>query len=84
MSSRIKLILGVVVALILSLIVGVYVLLTRYDCEDLKPLISKATLDATGRELTIGGDINLDIGFRPTIVLTDIKFQNALWGSVQN
>ncbi|GJQ58927.1 MAG: cell envelope biogenesis protein AsmA [Candidatus Scalindua sp.] len=67
--------------MILSLIVGVYVLLTRYDCEDLKPLISKATLDATGRELTIGGDINLDIGFRPTIVLTDIKFQNALWGS---
>ncbi len=81
MSRKIRLILGIGVALVLFFVVGVYILLTRYDCNDLKPLISQATLDATGRKLTIDGDINLDIGFRPTIVLTDIKFQNAPWGS---
>ncbi len=81
MRSRIKLILGIVTALVLSFITLVYVLLARYDCNYLKPLISKATMDATGIELTIDGGINLDMGFRPTIVLTDIGFQNASWGS---
>ncbi len=81
MRSRIKLIMGIAATLILSFITIVYVLLARYDCDYLKPLISKATMNATGRGLTIDGDINLDIGIRPTIVLTDIGVQNASWGS---
>jgi len=37
--------------------------------------------DATGRELNIGGEIDLVIGFSPALVVTDVTFANASWGS---
>lgn len=81
MGTKLKWIMGIGVALIVALIVALYVILSVYDFNNLKPQIAKAARDATGRELTIGGDIDLDIGLTPALVLTDIKFQNAPWGS---
>lgn len=78
---RLKWILGVAVALMLALIVTVYAILSSYDFNDLKPRIVQAVKDATGRELTLGGDIELDIGLTPTLVVVDVSFQNAPWGS---
>ncbi|MDB9823110.1 AsmA family protein [Deltaproteobacteria bacterium] len=72
---------GIVAGLIIILLIAVYFILSSYDFNDLKPQIAKAALEATGRELTIGGDIDLEIGLTPTLVLTDIKFQNAPWGT---
>ncbi|MBW1753436.1 MAG: AsmA family protein, partial [Deltaproteobacteria bacterium] len=60
--------------LIVVLIVTVCAILLSYDYNDLKPQIAKAVWNATGRELTIGGDIKLKLGLIPAIVLTDIKF----------
>ena len=37
--------------------------------------------EATGRELKLDGDINLAFGFSPALVVTDITFANASWGS---
>ncbi|MFC1532167.1 AsmA family protein [Thermodesulfobacteriota bacterium] len=81
MGRILKWVIGIVAALIIVLVVAVYVILSRYDFNDLKPQIAKAAQEATGRELTIGGDIDFKIGFTPSLVLTDIKFQNAPWGS---
>ena len=78
---RLKWILGVAVALILALIVTVYAILSSYDFNDFKPTIARAVKDATGRELTLGGDIELDIGLTPVLVVEDVSFQNAPWGS---
>jgi uncharacterized protein involved in outer membrane biogenesis len=72
---------GIIALVILLMVLSVYVILSRFDLNELKPQISKAVLESTGRELTINGDINLDIGFTPILVLTDINFQNAPWGS---
>jgi uncharacterized protein involved in outer membrane biogenesis len=44
-------------------------------------LIAKAVKEATGRELNIKGDIDIDIGIRPTIVVEDVSFQNAAWSA---
>jgi len=67
--------------LIVVLIVTVCAILLSYDYNEFKPQIAKAVWNATGRELTIGGDIKLKLGLIPAIVLTDIKFQNAPWGT---
>lgn len=78
---RWKWIMGVAVALIVALIVTVYVILSIYDFNNLKPKIAQAVKDATGRELTLGGDIELEIGFSPMLVVEDVSFQNAPWAS---
>ncbi|MFH1487583.1 MAG: AsmA family protein, partial [Pseudomonadota bacterium] len=81
MGRTLKWIIGIVVALIVVSVIAVYVILSFYDFNDLKPPIAKAAKEATGRELIIGGDIDLDIGLTPSLVLTGITFQNAPWGS---
>ncbi len=78
---RWKWILGIIAVLILAVIVTVYILLSSYDFNHLKPTITKAVRDATGRELTLGGDIGLELGLIPVLVVEDVSFQNASWGS---
>jgi AsmA family protein len=65
----------------IALSVAVYVILSSYDFNRLKPQIAQAVKDATGRELTLGGDIRLQIGLTPALVVENVSFQNALWGS---
>ena len=76
---RWKWIFGVAVALTVALIVTIYVILSSYDFNSLKPKIARAVKDATGRELILGGDIELEIGLTPALVAEDVRFQNAPW-----
>ncbi len=78
---RWKKILIAAVVLIVVLISAIYVFLAVYDFNRLKPLIAQALKDATGRELTIAGNIEIDPGIRPTIVVEDVSFQNAAWST---
>jgi uncharacterized protein involved in outer membrane biogenesis len=66
---------------IVILIIAVYVILSTYNFNSLKPQITKAARDATGRELTLGGDIRLKIGLTPALMVENVGFQNAPWGS---
>ncbi len=66
---------------IVLLIIAVYVILSTYDFNSLKPQITKEVRDATGRELTLGGDIRLKIGLTPGLMVENVGFQNAPWGS---
>lgn len=76
-----KWVVGAVALLIVVLIVGAYVVLSGYDFNKLKPRIARAVRDATGRELVMGGDIDLRIGLTPVLTVEDVRFQNASWGS---
>ena len=78
---RWKWIVGIGVFLVIALMVTVYALLATYDYNKLKPRIARMVKDATGRELNLGGEINLAIGFSPSLVVTDVTFANATWGS---
>jgi uncharacterized protein involved in outer membrane biogenesis len=78
---RWKWIVGIGVFLVMALMVTVYVLLATYDYNKLKPRIARMVKDATGRELNLGGEIDLAIGFSPALVVTDVTFANAPWGS---
>jgi uncharacterized protein involved in outer membrane biogenesis len=76
-----KWILGIAGFLLVALVVTVYIVLSSYDFNHLKPQITRAAKDATGRELTLAGKINLKISFSPALVVEGVAFQNAPWGS---
>ncbi|HUU51238.1 MAG TPA: AsmA family protein [Nitrospinota bacterium] len=78
---RWKWILGIAAILFAALIITIYVILSSYDYNNLKPHIAQAAKDATGRGLTLGGDINLKISLTPALVVENVSFQNAPWGS---
>ena len=78
---RAKWILIIVVVLIIASLVVVYMILSSYDFNKFKPMVAEAVMNSTGRELTMAGDIRLDIGFWPALVVEDVSFQNADWGS---
>lgn len=67
--------------LFLLMIVAAYGFLALYDFNNLKPMLARVVKGATGRELTIGGDIDIKLGFTPTLLIEDLSFQNAPWGS---
>jgi hypothetical protein len=75
---------GILAGLIVVAVIALYVIVSTYDFNNLKPRIEKAALEATGRQLVLGGDINLDIGLSPSLVVEDIRFANAEWGSRNN
>ncbi len=78
---KLKLIPTLVGAVFSLLVVTVYVIFASYDYNTLKPEISSAFQNATGKELTLGGDVSLKIGLTPTLIVRDVTIQNAPWGS---
>jgi uncharacterized protein involved in outer membrane biogenesis len=80
-SMRWKKILLIITLVVAVLIIGVNIFFSFYDFKKFKPLISRAVSDTTGREFTIGGDIDFKPGFIPALVVEDVSFQNAPWGS---
>ena len=72
----------IAVAILLVVFVGaLYAFLSLYDFNKFKPMIAKAVKDATGRELSIAGNIEFELGIRPTLVAERVSFQNAAWSS---
>ncbi|MEE8304633.1 MAG: AsmA family protein [Candidatus Tectomicrobia bacterium] len=74
-------ILGIVAAGLMLFVIGVYVIASSYDYNDLKPHIAQLAKQATGRELTLDGDIDFKLGLTPALVVENVRFQNAAWGS---
>ncbi|MCE5336518.1 MAG: AsmA family protein [Desulfobacteraceae bacterium] len=78
---RWKFILGTVTGMIALLLVAIYFIVSSYDYNDLKPQITRAVKEATGRELKLAGNIGLKIGLNTALVAEDVSYQNAPWGS---
>lgn len=66
---------------VLLVLGGAVVFLMTYDYNSLKPQIAAAVEKQTGRELTLAGDISLDLGLNPALVVQDASLANAAWGS---
>lgn len=62
-------------------IIGVAIVISTFDVNKYKPELSQAVEDATGRKLQIDGDIGFAVSLIPTVVVEDVKFANASWGS---
>jgi uncharacterized protein involved in outer membrane biogenesis len=69
------------VLLIIALMAAGYVMLGNYGYNKLKPRVARMIKEVTGRELNLAGEIDLTIGFSPTLTVSDVAFANASWGS---
>lgn len=78
---RWKWILAAVAGVIFVLIVATIIVVKSYDYNKFKPQITQLVKDATGRELILGGDLMLDIGFTPSISVNNVSFGNVPWGT---
>ncbi len=55
------------------------VLIILWDWNWFKGPIERRVSEATGRELQIRGDLDVDLGWRPRITASDLHFSNARW-----
>ena len=77
MAKVIKILAG----LFIVVIIGVAIAVSTFDVNQYKPELTQLVEEATGRKLQIGGDIGFKLSLVPTLVIEDIKFSNASWGS---
>ncbi len=80
MGKWIKIFGGLVVVLVGVVVAGVAIL-SSMDFNEYKGLIAEQAKSATGRDLKIAGDLNLEISLNPAIAVDDVTFANADWGS---
>ena len=77
MSKIIKVVIGV----LMIAVIAVVTVISTLDVNQYKGEIIEAAEKATGRTLQIGGDLQFALSFVPTVVVEDVKFSNATWGS---
>lgn len=80
MSKWIKIGGGLVVVLVAVVVAGVAIL-SSMDFNQYKGLIEEEAKKATGRDLKIAGDLNLEISLNPAVAVDGVTFSNASWGS---
>ena len=80
MSKWVKIFGGIAVLLVAVVVAGVAILSTL-DFNDYKGLIAEEAKKATGRDLVIAGDLNLEISLNPALAVDGVTFANADWGS---
>jgi uncharacterized protein involved in outer membrane biogenesis len=76
-----KWVLGVAVGILFIVLVTLYVILLNFDFNYFKPQIAQAVREATGRKLSMEGNIELAVGLTPSLVMKEVGFMNASWGS---
>jgi len=72
-------ILAIAGGLVLLVLIGVAIAVWTVDVNEFVAPVQAKVKSATGRELTIGGKVNLSLGLEPKIVFEDVRFGNAPW-----
>jgi uncharacterized protein involved in outer membrane biogenesis len=76
-----KILLGVLVVVVGLAVAGV-IYLKSIDFNQFKGLVAEKAEAATGRKLTLAGDVRLSIfTLTPSLAVDDVSFANAPWGS---
>lgn len=69
-----------IIASIISVIAGAIIIIALiYDWNDLRAPVSRLASTALGREVVIGGDLDVDIGWVTRIRIEDLAVANAPW-----
>ncbi|MEQ8710516.1 MAG: AsmA family protein [Rhodospirillales bacterium] len=76
----VKILIGLMAVLVIAIAIGaIYV--STIDFNQYKDLIAEKVKEATGRDLVIGGDLDLHLSLDPSLQVSNVSFQNAAWGS---
>ena len=77
---RLSTTLKVVGVLVVAVIVGGVIVIMNNDFNQYKGLIAEKVKEATGRNSSIAGDIELEHSFTPWLSVSGVRFENAEWG----
>ena len=78
---RLKTVFVVLIGLVVLVIAGIAVFIATIDPNDYRARIQQTVEDATGRKLTLSGDLSMSISLNPSIVARGITLSNASWGT---
>ncbi len=67
--------------LLVAGVVAVVAILMSTDFNVYKDLLAEKVEEATGRKLTISGNLDLALSLTPSIAVQGVAFENAPWGS---
>ncbi len=81
MNKTLRLGIGIIAVLVIGLVAAAAVLIYTADYNRHKGLIQTAVEDATGRQLTIKGDLTITMSLPPELAVSDVTLANATWGS---
>jgi uncharacterized protein involved in outer membrane biogenesis len=73
-------ILGIAGGLVLLVLLGVAIAVWTVDPNQFIGPIQARIKAATGRDIAIGGGIDLKLGLEPKLVINDVRIGNAPWG----
>lgn len=79
--KRLIKIISILGVLLIAVVVAGVAVLSSLDFNDYKGVIAEEAKKATGREMTISGDLKLNISLTPSIYVDGVTFANAPWGS---
>jgi uncharacterized protein involved in outer membrane biogenesis len=68
-------------AVVVGLVVTAVAIVSTMDFNQYRGTIAEQVKQATGRDLTINGDLKLALGLSPAVAVNDVTFANAPWGS---
>lgn len=74
-STLLKYLAGIAISVVLLAIL----LVAFMDWNLMRAPIGRWVSDATGRDFAINGDLSVELGLRPRIVVNDLVFGNAAW-----
>ncbi len=80
MKTAIKIV-SVVFVVSIGLVVAGVAILKTMDFNEYKDLIAEQAKEATGRDLVIAGELDLEISLTPKIAVEGLQLSNADWGS---
>jgi len=80
MSKAIKILFAIGVLLVALVVAGIAII-KSIDFNQYKDVIAEQAKAATGRDLTIAGDLNLSLSLTPRVSVDGVTFANASWGS---
>lgn len=75
--------LGLVSLFVIAVLLIGLILLMNTDFNRLKPWLAAQLSEASGRELVIAGDLELQLSLEPRLKLQQVSLANAPWGSRQ-
>lgn len=81
---RLATILKIVGALVVALIVAAVAIIASLDVNQYKDVIIAQVKQATGRDLTLAGDLEMSIGLTPSVVVNGAALSNAPWAGQDN
>ena len=79
--KRWKKIVSAVVILLVAVVVAGIAIIKSLDFNEYRGLIAEQVKNATGRDLSITGRLDLELSLNPALTVEGVTFANASWGT---